>query len=78
MAQREKDLQIAFNQTFKSESGKMVLDDLFTFCHMREPGGTTTDPIALAIREGRRDVIMHIIEVMNMPTEEIIYEVARG
>ena len=66
--------KFAYNHTFNSKSGKIVLDDLMTFCHMREPAHKC-DVIELAIREGRRDVIARILEVMNMPNLEIVQNI---
>lgn len=64
-------LKVAYNQVFESEQGKLVLSDLMTFAHMREPT-RTINATELAIREGRRDTIMHILECMNMPNLEIV------
>ena len=68
------DFKIAYNQTFNTASGEVVLDDLMTFCHMREPAHKC-DVVELAIREGRRDVIARILERMNMPNIVIVKKI---
>ena len=68
------DLKIAYNQTFNTDSGNKVLDDLMTFCHMREPAHKC-DVVELAVREGRRDVIARILECMNMPNLTIVKKI---
>ncbi len=68
-------LKTSYCKTFNGEHGEIVLDDLMTFCHMREPS-CTTNPTELAIREGRRDVITRILECMNMTNIEIAKKIA--
>lgn len=67
-------LKVAYNKTFNTDSGERVLDDLMTFCHMREPAHKC-DVVELAVREGRRDVIARILECMNMPNLTIIKKI---
>lgn len=67
-------LKIAYNQTFNTDAGEQVLDDLMTFCHMREPAKECS-VVELAIREGRRDVIARILECMNMPNITIVKKI---
>lgn len=64
-------LKIAYNQTFNTDAGKQVLDDLITFCHLREPAHRC-EVVELGIREGRRDVMARILECMNMPNIVIV------
>jgi hypothetical protein len=71
------DLKIAYNQTFNSVSGKTVLDDLMTFCHMREPAKDCS-ATELAIREGRRDTIAYILERMNKTNLEVVKMITEG
>ncbi len=67
-------LKIAYNQTFNTDAGEKVLDDLMTFCHMREPAHNC-NVVELGIREGRRDVMARILECMNMPNITIVKKI---
>jgi len=56
---------------FGTPAGKAVLDDLLIFCH----AGKTTyddDPRMQAALEGRREVILRIAQMMNIPSAQLM------
>ncbi len=63
---------VAYNRVFdmKSPYTQQVLIDLCKFCRMHD---TTfhTDPRVHALLEGRREVILRIMEALNLSIEEI-------
>ena len=68
-AQNEQ-LQRAYQVTFGGPGDKMVLSDLAAFCFGRK---TTFDPDPRkhAFNEGKREVLLRILELTNLSLEEI-------
>jgi len=62
--------QRAYHALFTSPGGREVLADLIPYCFGRK---STFDPDARvhARNEGRRDVLMYIVELTNLTLEEI-------
>lgn len=68
--------RLDYVQTFTSEPGRRVLEDLSTFCRAND---TTfhTDPRLSALQEGRREVWLRIQNHLNLSPEEL-YTLATG
>lgn len=73
--QRSKNLQrvtSAYQQTFSTEEGKLVLANLKSYFRMNRPAferslGHPFDPIAAALRDGQREVILFIEHKLSLP-----------
>jgi hypothetical protein len=73
--ERSKNLQRinnAYHRTFDSEEGRIVLDNLKAYFRMNRPAfertlGRTFDPIAAAVRDGQREVILFIEHKLSLP-----------
>ena len=60
-------LKNLYRQTFDSEAGAKVMEDLERRCNMRSLSYVAGDANATAFEEGKRAVILHI---HNMMTQE--------
>lgn len=66
-----------YRAAFGSVSGEAVLADLMRFCGVRRtsvtfsPATGAIDPIAMAIREGRREVALRILKHLNLDEEKL-------
>lgn len=60
----------AYRQTFKSEHGQRVLEDLSLFCRAAE---TTfhEDPRAHALLEGRREVWLRVLHHLQLSPDQL-------
>ncbi len=60
----------AYQTTFRSDLGGVVLRDLADFCHAFR---TTEDPVERlsAMREGRRQVFLRILHHLNLDVEQL-------
>jgi hypothetical protein len=73
--ERSKNLQRinnAYHRCFGSEEGKLVLDNLKAYFRMNRPAfertlGRPFDPIAGAVRDGQREVILFIEHKLSLP-----------
>jgi len=73
--QRSKSMQRitnAYHQTFSTEEGRMVLENLKAYFRMNRPAfertlGRTFDPIAAAVRDGQREVVLFIEHKISLP-----------
>jgi hypothetical protein len=73
--ERSKSLQRltnAYHRVFGSEDGKLVVDNLKAYFRMNRPAfertlGRTFDPIAAAVRDGQREVILFIEHKLSLP-----------
>ncbi len=73
--ERSKSLQRinnAYYRTFESEDGRVVLDNLKAYFRMNRPAfertlGRPFDPIAAAVRDGQREVILFIEHKLSLP-----------
>jgi len=73
--ERSKNLQRinnAYHRTFDSEEGRIVLDNLKAYFRMNRPAfertlGRTFDPLAAAVRDGQREVILFIEHKLSTP-----------
>ena len=61
----------AYQRTFRSMTGEMVLEDLARFCRANEPT-FSTDPQVAALMEGRREVWLRIQKHLNLTPEELV------
>jgi hypothetical protein len=62
----------AYYRTFDSEDGRVVLDNLKAYFRMNRPAfertlGRPFDPIAAAVRDGQREVILFIEHKLSLP-----------
>jgi hypothetical protein len=62
----------AYHQTFSTEEGRMVLENLKAYFRMNRPAfertlGRTFDPIAAAVRDGQREVVLFIEHKISLP-----------
>ena len=73
--ERSKSLQRinnAYHRVFGSEDGKLVVDNLKAYFRLNRPAfertlGRTFDPIAAAVRDGQREVILFIEHKLSLP-----------
>ena len=73
--QRSKSMQRitnAYHQTFSTEEGRMVLENLKAYFRMNRPAfertlGRTFDPLAAAVRDGQREVVLFIEHKLSLP-----------
>jgi hypothetical protein len=73
--ERSKSLQRinnAYHRCFGSEDGKVVLDNLKAYFRMNRPAferslGHAFDPIAAAVRDGQREVLLFIEHKLSLP-----------
>lgn len=62
--------QRAYQVTLGSPDGRLVVADLVAFCFGRKPT-FDPDPRIAARNEGRREVLLRIMEFTNLSLEEI-------
>ena len=67
--------KIVYNKVFGNELGKEVLADLRVFCHgtksiEHRDSDMRIDPNSMLILEGRRQVFMQIMNIMNVDYED--------
>lgn len=72
-----------YRRTFLDANGgvgpfaEVVLADLRTFCRLDSPtvcvspATGTIDPVAMALAEGRREVLLRILKHLRMPPESL-------
>jgi hypothetical protein len=73
--ERSKSLQRinnAYHRCFTSEEGKVVLDNLKAYFRMNRPAfertlGRPFDPLAAAVRDGQREVLLFIEHKLSLP-----------
>lgn len=73
--ERSKSLQRltnAYHKVFASDEGQLVLDNLKAYFRMNRPAfertlGRPFDPIAAAVRDGQREVILFIEYKLSLP-----------
>jgi hypothetical protein len=73
--ERSKSLQRinnAYHRAFEGEDGKLVLDNLKAYFRMNRPAfertlGRTFDPLAAAVRDGQREVVLFIEHKLSLP-----------
>lgn len=69
-AHRVKQLRGDYARAFKTPSGRRVLRDLMYRFHIAR-ANRTTDPLALAMAEGERSVVLHIFTFLRMSEADI-------
>jgi hypothetical protein len=62
----------AYHRVFGSEDGKLVVENLKAYFRMNRPAfertlGRTFDPLAAAVRDGQREVILFIEHKLSQP-----------
>lgn len=75
--ERQKDLQRitnAYHRTFNSEDGQIVLSNLKAYFRMNRPAFERSlthayDPIAAALRDGQREVVLFIDHKLSQPVQ---------
>jgi hypothetical protein len=73
--ERSKSLQRinnAYHRCFDNEDGRVVLDNLRAYFRMNRPAfertlGRPFDPIAAAVRDGQREVILFVEHKLSLP-----------
>jgi hypothetical protein len=73
--ERSKSLQRinnAYHRAFEGEDGKLVLENLKAYFRMNRPAfertlGRTFDPLAAAVRDGQREVVLFIEHKLSLP-----------
>ena len=58
-------LKVMYQDTFKDNAGKKVLEDLELRCNWRAASYVAGDANATAFEEGKRAVILHIYNMMK-------------
>ena len=66
-------IAVAYHQTFGTDSGKVVLHDLMRRCHVCDPIDHD-EPNAMAVAEGRRQTVLHILSMLMKPPDQFIKE----
>lgn len=61
----------AYIACFEGLNGKIVLEDLARWCHVRTTTHTEGDPCGTALLEGRRQVFLRIQEFLHLSEEQI-------
>ena len=69
---KAKQLKIDYQQTFDTDNGKRVLDDIMAYCHVLEPLSGSVDTNSIIIREARRDVALTILQKLNWNDRKFI------
>ena len=59
-----------YGATFSGDHGERVLNDLI-FRHDILESAFSSDPLAMAYKEGQRDVVLGILQFMQMKPDEI-------
>ena len=67
-----KERKDAYDQTFGSDWGKAVLDDLMRSCHVLEPTYVQGDTHESAFREGQRQVALYILSTLKYNVSDYI------
>jgi hypothetical protein len=65
----------------EAPAGRLVLADLARYCHALESTFVAGDPHATALNEGRRDVLNHVLELIDIRAEDfaqLIQEVSNA
>ena len=62
--EHERQLRRAYAEVFESEAGMIVMNDLSRRCCMFEPT-LDLNPTAMAFNDGRRSMLLHVIEMSN-------------
>jgi hypothetical protein len=62
----------AYHRCFASEDGQIVLDNLKAYFRMNRPAferslGHAYDPVAAALRDGQREVVLFIEHKLSLP-----------
>lgn len=60
----------AYKSTFDNPLGEIVLDDLSTDCFINEVTLVQGDPYQTAFREGRRSVVLKIMDALERAYED--------
>jgi hypothetical protein len=68
------DLKIkrAYQDLFQTENGKIVLKDLMRECHFLQPTFIPGDPLSGSFNEGKRRILLRIINFLTKDEEELI------
>ena len=67
------DLKLAYTKAFDGVHGKILMDDLAAFCFIYSTT-QSNDPVQMHINEGRRQVFLKILSVLDMNIQEILSE----
>lgn len=70
--------QDSYKTTFHGVNGQEVLKDLSRFCREKESCFTVGDPYATALLEGRREVILRILDHLEMPPDDLWLKYGEG
>jgi hypothetical protein len=62
--------RVNYRLALMSPAGRQVLADLSEFCCALRTTAVTSDPIDMAIREGRRQCWLRISRAMNLTVDE--------
>lgn len=65
-------INTAYRRVFDGDDGKLVLDNLRAYFRMNRPAferslGRPFDPIAAAVRDGQREVLLFIEHKLSLP-----------
>lgn len=82
-AERAPDVANAYRIALGREApaGRLVLADLARYCHALETTFVAGDPHQTALNEGRRDVLNHILELLDVQADDfatLIQEVSHA
>lgn len=60
-----------YSQVFTTPEGQYVLNDLMQVCHMLSPTHVTGDAHETAFREGKRNVVLRILQILGTDSEKL-------
>lgn len=76
-AELAQEVHQAYLDVFASPSGQVVLKDMARAHHF-ESSTFSSDPLLMALREGERNVILRIRDLINTPPEQTTLVPKRG
>lgn len=71
MSKKVADKIQAYKDVFGSPKGKEVLKHLAVYCGLLRTSFVANDPMSIARLEGRREVILEIINIIRMKDQDV-------
>lgn len=62
----------AYQNTFRGKDGDIVLYDLMKAGHFIKPTTVENDPVTSAVNEGKRELLLHILNALYTDKERLI------
>jgi hypothetical protein len=74
MKRDPKVLKAAYSSIFKGEMGKIVCDDLKTWCHVNHTSFDPKDPHITSFNEGKRFVFLRICQMAKIDLDKVMQQ----